>query len=472
MKVTFISHASILVESNGIGILSDPWWNAPCFGAQWWLYPKPCLAALENRKIDYIYISHGHHDHFHPPTLKTFSRAIKILVRKNSGLSNSLRKLGFDVVEISEDSEYHLQNGVKCRILRTCGDDTLMAISDGRETCLNINDALHSSPIFVRDKFTKLIKKLYGRVDYVFCGYGTASHFPSCYIIPGKDRERTAARRQSYFNLAWAKIVHDLAPKFAFPFAADVVFLEHELFWCNEIIHNSERPTDVFKRQYPNDSTITVDIGPGFSIEQNIILSNKVRGLVCNSTLKELYHDHIRRVNKDCFVDSQSVKEIMCLLEENIEKGYPYLETFKGNYKCLIKLKNALESIQIIKIGHKIEIKNLLASSPKKHDYDLIYTTRIPYLRRSLTTHYGWELLFVGSGGIFEYINRVDIASNIHLELTTILRKMQRCPEPRRAESENIFPKTKRFIKKLISHTEEDLYDLQKWTVFSTMSLQ
>ena len=39
MKISFVGHASILVEANGIGILSDPWWQGPCFGVQWWIYP-------------------------------------------------------------------------------------------------------------------------------------------------------------------------------------------------------------------------------------------------------------------------------------------------------------------------------------------------------------------------------------------------------------------------------------------------
>jgi len=85
-----------------------------------------------------------------------------------------------------------------------------MAIFDGTETCLNVNDALHASSAVVRNRFIALLKILYPRVDYVFCEYGTASHLPNCYVIPGKDRVRTAVMRQSYFNRAWAKIVHNL----------------------------------------------------------------------------------------------------------------------------------------------------------------------------------------------------------------------------------------------------------------------
>jgi L-ascorbate metabolism protein UlaG (beta-lactamase superfamily) len=35
MRITFIGHASLLIEANRLNIVSDPWWNGPCFGAQW-----------------------------------------------------------------------------------------------------------------------------------------------------------------------------------------------------------------------------------------------------------------------------------------------------------------------------------------------------------------------------------------------------------------------------------------------------
>ena len=41
MRITFIGQASLLIEANRLNIVSDPWWNGPCFGAQWWPYPMP-----------------------------------------------------------------------------------------------------------------------------------------------------------------------------------------------------------------------------------------------------------------------------------------------------------------------------------------------------------------------------------------------------------------------------------------------
>jgi hypothetical protein len=65
MRITFIGHASLLIEANGLSIVSDPWWNGPCFGAQWWPHPMPHVEAVRDRRVDYVYVSHGHHDQGH-----------------------------------------------------------------------------------------------------------------------------------------------------------------------------------------------------------------------------------------------------------------------------------------------------------------------------------------------------------------------------------------------------------------------
>ncbi len=60
MRITFIGHASLLIEANGPSIVSDPWWNGPCFGAQWWPYPMPYLEAVHDRRVDCDYGTASH----------------------------------------------------------------------------------------------------------------------------------------------------------------------------------------------------------------------------------------------------------------------------------------------------------------------------------------------------------------------------------------------------------------------------
>jgi hypothetical protein len=217
MKITFISHASILVEAGDLRVLSDPWWQGPCFGNQWWLYPKPYLECLDGRPIEYVYISHGHPDHFHRGTLRRFPRGTKVIISRGSVLARALQDMDLEVIQLAPEEVRDLGNSVACQIMPTYGGDSLMIIIDRNEVCVNANDSLHSAPHSLQDQVTAQIKALYPRIDYLFCAYGIASHFPNCYIIPGKDYVRTAENRQRYFNRQWARVASLLEPRFAFP---------------------------------------------------------------------------------------------------------------------------------------------------------------------------------------------------------------------------------------------------------------
>lgn len=467
MKITAIGHASILIEADGIKILSDPWWRGPCFGAQWWNYPAPFLEALEGIEVDYIYISHGHHDHLHPGTLKTLNRTAKVLVSKNLDIADPIQKLGFEVISLGDEEEYALSERVKCRIMETYSSDTLMCINDGKETCINLNDALHSAPEPVQARFIGLLKGFYPEIDYVFCGYGVASHFPNCYVIPGKDRDRTAARRQAYFNRQWARLIHGLAPRFGFPFAADVAFFEDDLFWVNEPTANSERPTEAFKQMYPASSTQVLDIAPGFTVENGGVKALRLRSKTSEQIMKETCKDSIERANRHGRVEHSAIEEIHALLEQNVALCRDYLSTYPGNYRFLIRFHNSSEGIEVSKAGKNISLAIIQEGAHLKTSYDVIYTTRLPYLKWSLTIPYGHEILFVGSGGIFEYLQKDKIKYNMHRELIMLMKKRETCPAPRYGKSSKIMFRLKQTLKKLLGRTDPDLYDLESWTVFN-----
>ena len=466
MRVTFIGHASILIEANGVRILSDPWWTGPCFGAQWWPYPEPYTQALEGPPIDYVYISHGHHDHFHLPTLKHFSAA-QFLVASGSELAGALRSHGFDVIQANGDEELELPNDLRCRIMTTYADDTFSAISDGTETCINLNDALHAAPDAIQRTFCQLIRRWYGRPDYVFCGHGTASHFPNCYVIPGKDPTRTAALRQAHFNRAWAKIIHSLRPKFGFPFAADVVFLDHDLSWCNEAVHNTQRPPEVFERQFGTSTGVrALDIAPGFVIEGGSVVRTNTRRPLTDAGVRQVYGEAIGRVNRISPINIQTIQELTELLAHNITRGEAYLGSYPGDYRCLVQIKGASAGIRVEKTGRRVTAKVTEDVAATAKTYDVVYRTRASYLRQSLTTPYGHEILFVGSGGIFEFSDPAKVRPAIHRELMTILR-----PFDSQAVRSPIRPSpvvaAKRLLKRLLGVSRQDLYDLEKWTVFA-----
>src|SRR5512141_395138 len=89
MKLEFSGQACVLAEAAGIRLLSDAWWQGPCFGAQWWVYPPPDTRRVEGVQLDCVYISHGHHDHLHFGTPRTLRSGFRILVSSRIALAAS-----------------------------------------------------------------------------------------------------------------------------------------------------------------------------------------------------------------------------------------------------------------------------------------------------------------------------------------------------------------------------------------------
>jgi beta-lactamase family protein len=465
MKVTFIGHAAILIETNGLALVSDPWWDHPCFGAQWWNYPRARGELVENRKIDYIYISHGHHDHLHPGTLGKLDRSAKVLIAAGTDLAPSIVKAGFEVIEVGVNEERDLGNGVRCRIMPTHSDDSLMVVSDGKEVCANLNDALHAAPAVVQDRFVSLLRELYPAIDYVFCGYGVASCFPNCYRIPGKDREATAAARQRYFNDQWASLMARLAPRFAFPFAADVVFLEQDLFWVNEPTHNSERPLAALKRATPAFTGQTFDIAPGFVIEAGRIVTPNARQKLSAATLSTEMAQEIAKANRFGKADRDTVETIEKLLAQNLVTCRAYLQSYAGDYRLLIRFAGSAPGILIEKRGR--EIGSRVLDDTNGVPADLMFTTRAQYLRTSLTRKYGNETIFVGSGGLFDYPSREQAERNLQRELAVMIREHETPPAPRLPAPNAAVSLAKGLVKRALGRKPQaDLYDLGLWTTW------
>ncbi|MBM3583560.1 MAG: MBL fold metallo-hydrolase [Alphaproteobacteria bacterium] len=180
VRIGFVGHASIAVDTRGIRVLSDPWWSGPCFGTQWWVHPAPALDLVRARDPDFIYISHGHHDHLHFGTLQRLPKTAKVLVGRELDLAASTRDAGFETIELDARVPTEIAPSVHVEIAPTHAGDSYMMIADGTSTCLNLNDALHAAPDAVVARTIDDLRARYGRVDYVFCGYGIASHFPAC----------------------------------------------------------------------------------------------------------------------------------------------------------------------------------------------------------------------------------------------------------------------------------------------------
>ena len=76
MRVTFVNHATVLIQMDGVNILADPIWSERCSPVSF-AGPKrvvpPGLRFDQLPPIDVVLVSHNHYDHLDLPTLKRLS---------------------------------------------------------------------------------------------------------------------------------------------------------------------------------------------------------------------------------------------------------------------------------------------------------------------------------------------------------------------------------------------------------------
>ena len=91
MKITFIGHATCLIEIAGKRILTDPIW-----AKRVWFFKrlqKPGLTINQVLPIDLVLLSHAHFDHFDSGTLKKINKDTPVVCAKH--LARLLKRRGF-----------------------------------------------------------------------------------------------------------------------------------------------------------------------------------------------------------------------------------------------------------------------------------------------------------------------------------------------------------------------------------------
>ncbi|NUQ20690.1 MAG: hypothetical protein HOQ09_06985 [Gemmatimonadaceae bacterium] len=90
LRVTFVNHSTVLIQTDGLNILTDPIWSkraspVPWFGPK--RHRPPGIRFEDLPPIDLVLLSHDHYDHMDVPTLRRI--VARFLPRIVTGLGNS-----------------------------------------------------------------------------------------------------------------------------------------------------------------------------------------------------------------------------------------------------------------------------------------------------------------------------------------------------------------------------------------------
>src|SRR5882672_10057688 len=218
MKVTYVSHACLLVETEKSLITTDPWFDGPAFCGQWNVFPRP-VDSDAVAAADVVLISHPHEDHLHEPTLRRLCQEPKKVFYPFYWYPETigwLRSLGLgDVIEARSGRSYAIDRTTMVTFIGAPGQNSIIVIEAGEQVLVNVNDALHSEENYLIDLYVSLIKRRWPKIDIVFCGFGGASYYPNALHAANKDDHGVARLREQLFVHNFCRIVRGLAPRTA-----------------------------------------------------------------------------------------------------------------------------------------------------------------------------------------------------------------------------------------------------------------
>jgi UDP-MurNAc hydroxylase len=232
MHVTYLGHAAILVEADGKRILMDPWLTDPTYHGSWWHYPALRIGVRDLPRIDYLYVSHEHPDHFDPPTLAQLDRNIQVVIAnfRRKRFHDRIRAIGFEnITELEFGVDFKCPaTSLTLRLIPPDRpwDDSAILLRDGRTTVLNVNDC-HL------DEATLMSLGENHDIDLAFLTFTGASQYPGCFDFGLATKlARCHASKTAHLDefVNWARL---LKAKRAVPAAGNHALLAEDQLFLN-----------------------------------------------------------------------------------------------------------------------------------------------------------------------------------------------------------------------------------------------
>jgi hypothetical protein len=406
-KITYLNHASVLIQDGDNIILTDPWYKKPAFGS--WLSVPPCLynpayfiaLAKTNPKFS-IVISHGHDDHFDDDFLSCLPSNTTVLLPKfdSIGPKKRLERCGLkNIIEFGEEGTL-TTGGIEYKsfIFKDISmDDAFITIASLNFIVAHGNDNWQKLP----DDVLKAVKedfKKYKKEDTFFMSQtNMADGFPLIYEnYTEEEKLELAKKRQD--NMILSSVKNALSVNagaflsyagMALPFIKNK---EHLLVdaYCKSL--------DYIKNllsSHKIKSDIVLDMVPGDSYDFNKV--DKLFGT------QYYNHEEIKQASIDFYKKYKWIDNCDTYqkpLEIGINKKEKYLSVFLDEFKSFVERKSYDTSFQeaVFKTKLTFKDKDVQKSISFSEDspVDVSFTFDVVPMEKILTGELNWECCYIG----------------------------------------------------------------------------
>jgi hypothetical protein len=354
------------------------------------------------------------------------------------GTAEYVKGMGFtDVAEARHLRTYHLtaDTSVTYAVNRM---DSVMIIESRGEVFVNINDALHSAPPAVVDPYLRELKRLWPRINTVFCGFGGASYFPNTTHCPGKNDVEIGAAREQLFARNFCHIVKELEPEVAVPFAADFALLHPRQRWINDVRFPRLRLPEYFGQLYPGNHSrprvlpmFSGDVLNGNVLEPVSPYRNLFQEGNHSRLLEEQYNQEMAQAEMPQYVGEPDARAFEVEMLQNLKlRARLFHDSVLAKIRFTVKASDVSENPYFnifFRQGQPVVERSKERCAGSLLEFES--TSRI--LRHSFASDWGGDALTIGYGCEIQVFEQETITSNLD---TICVRLLTRHPSARRPE--------------------------------------
>jgi UDP-MurNAc hydroxylase len=336
-KITFISHACILIEYADESILVDPWLFGSCYWKSWWNYPPVKTELVGNIKPTAVYLTHVHWDHWHGPSLKRYISKDTLIItheEPNKRSVNDLLNLGYHNLRILKHGQRTTVGGIALTVYQfgLFLNDSAVVIEAGGYSILNANDCKIAG-VALRN-----IVNNHGQFTFALRSHSSAND-RICYTI--KDSQDFLNDDSEHYSRAFCYFMDAVKPKYAIPFASNHCHLHKDVYHLNSYIND---PFQLFEK--------IADYRQSNFWEYRIMLSGD------NWSSEDGFS--VNQSQFDWFADKENkLKEYLSVKQSNLNNFYTLENNLRLSDANLLKFSKQLNSIPKI-VLYKIKNWNFV----------------------------------------------------------------------------------------------------------------